>query len=208
MDKIDMSYYCERCNTIMSITRNLNNYGVKLDTETPDTVSDTDEIKIDDDFYERVLKLIVEDKDITDDDLNNINLVDITKTPYYKKMDGKGEIKKKIIAMKEDLDNSDINVDAYLVCSNCHFNKKIPNQFLVLTKNPEGVADTYDYIDEDMHRNKIYSRTFPRTRNFSCSNKSCPSKKKGVTPEACFFRKRNMFQTVFVCVHCSTIKYM
>lgn len=203
-----MSYYCERCNTIMSITRNLNNYLVKLDTETPKTVSDTEEVKIDDKFYEQVLKKIENDENISDEDLQTINLVDITKTPYYKKLDKKGDIKKKISIMKEDLENSDINTDSYLVCGNCHFNKKMPSQFLVLTKNPEGVADTYDYIDEDKFRNKIYSRTLPRTRNFSCLNKNCPSKKKGITSEACFFRKNNSYETVFVCVHCSTIKYM
>lgn len=204
-----MSVYCDRCNTVLNITRNLGNYGIKLDTETPDTVSETDAIKIDDKFYEKVLKMAEKDKIIGDEDLEQININDMIKTPYYKKMDNKGEIKKKISIMKEDLENSDINTDVYLVCTNCYFNKKMPNQFLVLTKNPEGVADTYDYIDEDNFRNKKFCRTLPRTRNLSCTNKNCPSnKKKEVTPEACFFRKNNLFETVFVCVHCSTIKYM
>ena len=189
-----MSEYCERCNNILSITRSIDKKKKRDETETPNTVSNTaddnEDLIIDEKFYEEILKKIEKDDYVSDEDIKKINIDELIKSSYYKKVNKKGEIKKKIINSKQDLDNADANTDAYLICYNCSHHKKIPDKFLVLTKNQEGESDTYDYIDMDTYRNNIYLKTLPRTRNFKCDNKKCKSNDKdGPTPEACFFRK-------------------
>jgi hypothetical protein len=126
---------------------------------------------------------------------------------YYKKMSKKGEIKKSIIDMIDDMGNSDDNTQAYMICKNCSFNKTIDPGFRILSKNPEGVTTIHDYVNEASYRNKVHIRTIPITRNFNCPNTECPVYKKMLPPEAIFFRKHaNTHETVYVCKRCLSIK--
>jgi hypothetical protein len=223
-----MSEYCIKCDTILSITRSLHNINIKqkIETDTPDTISDTDSVnskegqndddkediieeKNTDKFYQKILQKIENDKDLTNEEIDNIDIDKLTKAPYYKKIDKKAVIKNKIIEMKEDLDNNDTNTDAYLYCSNCFYNRPIDNQYFVFAKNPKENVDVYDKIEEDVYRNKAFLRTLPRTKNFKCNNKNCIGIKNKLQAEGIFFRK-NMhgYETIMVCAHCHSIKYI
>ena len=157
--------------------------------------------------YETLLKKIEEGGKPTNDELREINIKDMVKNEYYKKMAKKGKIKKSITDMIDDLGNADENTNAFMVCNNCNYNKHIDPGFRVLSKNPENYIAQNDFVNEDAYRNKVHIRTMPSTRVFNCSNAKCPSKQKNVQSEAIFFRKNpNTHETVYVCKRCLTIK--
>jgi hypothetical protein len=202
--------FCENCDNILDITRSVikgDQYNT-LDTDTPQNVSndsDTDQENAPD--YETILKKVEDGKKLTNDELGSIDIKEMVKNEYYKKMTKKGEIKKSIIDMIDEMGNADENTKAYMMCKNCGYNKSIEPRFRVLSKNPEGIASTYDYVDEASYRLKVHIRTIPATRNFNCPNKECPVNKNGVTPEAIFFRKNaTTHETIYVCKRCLTVK--
>lgn len=157
--------------------------------------------------YEVLLKKIEEGGKPTNEELREINIKDMVKNEYYKKMAKKGKIKKSITDMIDDLDNADDNTNAFMVCNNCNYNKHIEPGFRILSKNPENYIAQNDFVNEDAYRNKVHLRTMPFTRNFKCTNAKCPSNQKKVPSEAIFFRKSaNSHETVYVCKRCLTIK--
>lgn len=203
-DKI-FDIYCDKCDNILDITRTVPKSIEELETNTPNEVSDSD-----DDFevnYEDLLKKIEADKKLTSDEINSINIKDMVKNEYYKKMAKKGEIKKQVINMIDDNGNSDDNTHAYMICQNCGFNKPINPGFRVISRNAEGSAATFDYVNDAFYRNRVHIRTMPITRNFKCLNKNCPVNKGEIAPEAIFFRKNaNTHETIYVCKICLTVK--
>lgn len=207
-DPKSFNIFCEKCDNILDISRAIAKDVDTLDSETPrnlssDQNSDNDE-EVD---YESMLKKIEAGQKLTNDELRSIDIKEMVKNEYYKKMAKKGEIKKSIIDMIDDLGNADDNTQAYMICKNCSFNKTIDPGFRVLSKNPEGVTATHDYVNEASYRNKVHVRTIPITRNFNCPNKECPVYKNKLAPEAIFFRKNaNTHETIYVCKRCLTIK--
>jgi len=227
---VDMSsyineFFCERCDNILDISRTpMGNFGNahgphELEPETPSTISsDTDssaktdrsmaQPKVEKDVdYDTMLKRVEKGEKLTYDELNKIDVKDLAKNEYYKKMSKKGEIKKQILEMIDDMGNSDENTQAFMVCRNCSFSKEIKPQMKIMSKNPEGVVATHDYIDEVSYRNRIHFRTMPRTRKYECPNKNCPVYTKKKPNEAIFFRKNaDTYETIYVCVNCMTVK--
>ena len=198
--------FCENCDNILDISRfNVKN-GDILDSETPKNLS-SNQNSDEDVNYESFLKKIEDGEKLSNDDLKSINIKEMVNNDYYKKMSKKGEIKKSIIDMIDDMGNSDDNTQAYMICKNCSFNKTIDPGFRILSKNPEGVTTIHDYVNEASYRNKVHIRTIPITRNFNCPNTECPVYKKMLPPEAIFFRKHaNTHETVYVCKRCLSIK--
>lgn len=156
--------------------------------------------------YEEILKKLQTNEQLTEDELKSIDMKEIIKTDYYKKMNGKGQIKTLLINMIDDLSNSDNNTKVYHICNNCLFHKSLEPGFHVLSKNPEGVVSSHDYENEEIYKNMVYQRTKPRTRAFKCPNKSCPSVTGSKPSEACFFRKPGTYELIYVCTLCHTIK--
>lgn len=214
-------FFCEKCDNILDISRTpLGNYGDILGEDTPNTMSsDTDdsEPKTDRSLaqpkiekpidYDDMLKRVEKGEKLTYDELNTIDVKELAKNEYYKKMAKKGEIKRQILEMIDDMGNSDENIQAYMVCRNCSFTKEIKPQMKIMSKNPEGVVASHDYIDEVSYRNRIHFRTMPRTRKYECPNKDCPVYTKKIPNEAIFFRKNaDTYETIYVCVNCMTVK--
>ena len=216
--------FCDNCDNILDISRAVHFERDIQESDTPDTVSSVspeeqeqlkenlnlkDSTESNDNYdYESFLKKIEAGEKVSNEELKSIDIKEMVKDEYYKKMLKKGEVKKKIIDMIDDMDNSDENKNAYLICNNCAFSKIIEPKFLVISKNPDGVVSYHDYINESNYRNRVHTRTAPCTRNFNCPNKECPVyKKKGLIPEAVFFRKKPTgYDTIYVCKHCLTIK--
>lgn len=211
----EFDIFCENCNNILDISRTIyTTNNETLNTETPNTVTDTDddvnnEVHIDDDNtnYEFLLKKLEDGKTLTPEELLSINIKNMVSNEYYRKMSKKGYYKKKIIELIEDLGNSDDNTQAYMYCKNCAYNRPIPSRFRVISKNPEGVASVHDYINEANYRLKVHMKTIPRTRNFKCPNSSCDSNAGKLPTEAAFFSRNNTsYEKIYVCVNCLTIK--
>ena len=157
--------------------------------------------------YEELLKKVENKEKLSDEELTSIDIKELVNNDYYKKMNKKGEIKKRILEMIEDMKNSDENGQAYMICRNCGFTKPIKPQFKIFTKNPEGVTSAHDYVNEANYRNRLIMGTMPRTRNFKCPNKECPVYTKNASPEAIFFRKSSdTYETIYGCVNCATFK--
>ena len=186
----------------MDISRSIKKVDI-LDSDTPINLS-SDNNDVD---YESILQKIEMGNKLSNEDLQKIDIKELVKNEYYKKMVKKGEIKKSIIDMIDDMGNSDENTQAFMVCKNCSFNKNIESEFRILSRNPDGMTSSHDYINEAVYRNKVHIRTMPCTRNFNCPNKECPVYKNNVSPEAIFFRKNaNTHETIYVCKRCLTIK--
>ena len=205
--------FCERCDNILDISRTpfaeVHNEDGNNTPSTPSTPSTLSTSTSADDTvnYESILKKVENGEKLSDDELKLIDIKDLAKNEYYKKMSKKGEIKKQIADMIEDMGNSDENVRAYMVCHNCGFTKPVIPKFKILTKNPEGVAAEHEYVNEAAIRNRIHMRTMPRTREFTCPNPACPTHTQNVPTEAIFFRKSaNTYDTIYVCVSCKTVK--
>jgi DNA-directed RNA polymerase subunit M/transcription elongation factor TFIIS len=204
-----MTEFCENCNNLLTISKSIDHISKQslLDGDTPSELSEDTEKKIDID-YKQILQDVENDNEIDSDILEQIDINDMMKNSYYKKMNNKGSIKKKIIDMKQDNENTDDNINSYLVCDNCAYYKKINNKFHVLGKNVNGTISKFDYIDENVYRNKVHLRIIPRTRNFKCLNKKCPNNIKKRAHEAAFFRKdKTTYENIYVCVACLTIKH-
>ena len=202
-DEKDFNIFCENCDNILDITKATAKID-KLESETPKSLSTESDKNFD---YEKFLKKIENGEKVTDQELMSVDLKELGKHDYYKKMAKKGDVKKQIADMIEDLGNSDTNTQAYMICKSCGTNKQIPKKYRIISRNPEGVASLHDDVNESNYRIKVFMRTIPRTRNFNCLNKSCPSQKSEIQPEAIFFRKHaNTFETIYVCVHCLTVK--
>ena len=144
---------------------------------------------------------------VFDEELKKIDIKDLVQDEYYKKMQKKGEVKKKIIDMIDDMGNSDTNKNAYMICKKCSFSKIIESGFRIVSKPPDGSVSYHDFINESFYRNKVHISTMPCTRNFNCPNKNCPVYTKKILPEAIFFRKKtDSYEIIYVCKRCLTIK--
>jgi hypothetical protein len=214
-DNNNHDIFCENCNNILDVTRSVIKKDMFGDSEGDQDLDQAKDQKpvqnpeqnlvaVD---YDTLLKKLEDGKKLTGDELSSIDVKEMVKSEYYKKMVKKGEIKKMIIDMQEDQGNSDENTRAYLICRNCAFTKVIENKFRVLSKNPEGSVAEHEFIDEANLRLKSHIRTMPVTRYFNCPNKKCPTYTENLASEAVFFRKNtNVYETIYVCRRCLTVK--
>lgn len=186
-----MTQYCPNCDHVLDITRNL---------RTPHT-----EKEISAENYEHILKKIENDEQLTRSEILSVNVKDLLKSEQYKQSQKKGKIKKQLIDVIDELQSSDENIGAYLVCSNCLYNEPIKQGLLIYTKNPEKEAAYHENENINVYRNFVFQKTIPRTRNFICPNKDCASHTTEPT-EACFFRKPNSYEIIMVCTICYTVK--
>lgn len=196
--------FCERCDNILDITSSIQkDYNADSIIE---SITDTESNKpfVD---YENILKNLEKNKPVSNDVLKNIDIKDLVKNEYYKKMNKKGDVKKQIIDMIQDLDNSDNDVHSFLVCKNCLFTKPMKTQMKILTKKPENVVVMHDYVNESFYRNRLHISSMPCTRNFKCPNNACSVYTKNKPNEAIFFRKNQQsYDIVYICKNCGTIK--
>lgn len=194
--------FCDNCNNLFNIKTHSNE---QEDQETPEVLSTSANINID---YKIILQKVENETPLTIDELKSIDIKELMNNDYYKKLAKKGDIKKKIIDMIDDMVNSDEKTNAYMVCQNCGHTVPIKSGSCIITKTPEGVNAEYEYINETVYRNKVFMNTIPRTHAFTCTNNKCPVYVNKLQPEAVFFRKNvNTYDTIYVCAHCLTIKY-
>jgi len=228
-----MTDFCVNCNSILELTKKLPSKAASTDankaaqdilnTNTPVELSDTESAKEEqietetdeaqkaisaenEAFYTRVLKLVEDNKTLSDEDILKIDVKDMIQTEYYKNLKAKSDIKKKILTLIEDMGNSDENTAFYMFCSNCGYNRRLDPGFHIISKNPKGVPSVHDYIDESKIRNIVHSGVYPRTREFICPNDDCESKQKSYPTEACMLRDGDSYRMIYVCVSCLTIK--
>lgn len=199
--------FCQNCNNTLDISRSLNITDNKIDSDTPNTVTSADNkttVEVD---YKSIIQKLENNEKLTNTELLSIDFNDLVKDNYYKKLTTKSNIKKTLMNMLDDMENSDNDKNGFLFCNNCNYSRALDPNTKIMSKNPDGVITTQEYINEANYRNKIHIRTLPRTRNFNCPNSKCPGKHNKTPIEAIFFRKNSFsYEMVYVCVNCLTIK--
>ena len=197
-------FYCEVCNNILDITRT--KPGIEGKNEEPSNVSSGSE-QNDEENYEKILKKLESGDEISNEELASIDISRMIKLPYYKKINNKGKLKKKLMNMIEDMTNSDLNIKAYYMCRNCSFSSPIKSGYHVISLPPEGEnANPEIYEHPTRLSNLVHSNILPRTRNFKCPNVNCGTNKSKIPTEAVFFRMDNVYQLIYICTVCQTVK--
>ena len=189
-----MALYCDKCNNLLDVSRSSH----KTNNDIAKQTSSID--------YDEIIRKIENNEKISNADLMNFDMKELIKNDKYTQTQGKGKIRKILANLLDNAHNSDEDTTGYLLCENCGFNKKIDQNTVIFTKNSEGIV--YQECDDyDVYRNMVYQRTLPRTRNFKCPNKTCPTNTdKDVPTEACFFRKHNSYVTIMICTTCHTLQ--
>jgi hypothetical protein len=206
------------------IAKNTNAIITSLNAETPTTVSASDiqvldetendvenenENEIKNKKSEVLIKKIVSNKELSDDDFMDIKLEDITKNAEYKKLNGKQKaiIHNKIISVAESKEEANIN--AYYICKNCYYSSPIESKTLIMTSLNTGSTSNSTsslmYYNMDKLKNNVHSKVLPRTRHYICTNSTCKSHTIPEKKEAVFFRIGSSLQVWYACTECESI---
>lgn len=144
-------------------------------------------------------------KDIDSDDIDNI-----LASEEFSSLDTKKQknIVKEINRMSKDSSKKDNNTgeytlsDAFFICYNCFYSQRIESGTKIMSRAPEGRVHGYHTIDR--YSNYIEDNTLPRTKNYKCSNNTCPSHKNPADKEAVFFRpSEKSYETWYACTLCN-----
>lgn len=182
--------------------RNKYQKNIEIDKYQEDDERDAESEK----FYESILKAVESNAKLNIDQMLSIDIKKMIKSDYYKSLKSKSDVKKKILAMIEDMGNSDENTSFHLFCDKCGYHRALDTGFNILSKNPEGVASTHNYSDDAKLRNCVHFGIYPRDRKFNCPNDKCISHKKGNATEAVMMREGATYNMIYVCVYCLAIK--
>jgi len=201
-------YFCDNCDNIMDVRKSVFKQNEILANDIDATITDTEQKP--DVNYKSILDKISNNEKLTNEELKSIDMKELVENKYYKLLAKKGEIKKVLLNMIDEMGNTDENINAYFYCNNCNFSKKIEGETKILSKNANNANnnDTDEYIDPSLYKNKVFSNTMPITRNFICPNDKCDSNTGKKPTEAIFFRKnKDSYKLIHVCKNCLTIKY-
>ncbi len=154
-----MAHFCDNCNNLLDVTKSARKEKVE-------------KIPVN---YEALIKKIENGETLQPSEIENIDMRELMSTEYYVQANGKGKIRKILMELIENNQNSDDNAHAFFVCTNCGYTKQITSNIVVFSKNSENM--TYEEVDNfEVYRNMVYQSTIPRTRNFKCPNSKCNSK--------------------------------
>lgn len=107
-------------------------------------------------------------------------------------------------AKNKQKDIQSANKQIYFVCKTCGNTENVKPRTLVLSKKSHDVTKEY-YGNVIKPENIINIPTLPRTRDYICPNKSCPTHAHPETRDAVMSRIGNSFQMQYVCSVCSTM---
>ena len=187
-----MSLFCKNCDNILEISRNSTSKLKNIYEET--------NIDIDDIIYK-----LENNKELSNQELNELDFDTILKSTIYQKKNTKikNKIRKNYEELIEKKEASDTNISAYYLCKNCGFNEPIKEQRIIISRLSEEETDSDLQIISKL-KNKLFSQILPRTREYICPNKSCPTLK-NTSNEAVFFKTRDQKQLWYGCTVCEHI---
>lgn len=218
-------FFCPNCNNTFDIARTKTQSGGEIDDELiwedsltselqPDFNSDTPES----DYYSEggksrseLLQRIIEDQEVSSEDIKNITLKDLTADPDFKKL--KAKEKELVYNRIQDLlpkgekkflqEKTDRYKDedfTYFVCNNCKYAKKIDEGTLIFSRT----ADTDSKVITTDMSDMIHNSILPRTRKYICPNDDCQSHKDPNKREAVFYRIGDSYRVHYLCTSCKT----
>ena len=175
-------YFCQNCDSILDITKKINNPYVK---EYSNVVNFLDDI--DNNDTSGILKF-------------NFKFNDILSNTEFKKKEKKNQ---EIILKQFKEKSNKLNV-SFFVCKNCNFHDVLPSECVIFKSNLN------EDIKEDLflQNDRYLDNTIPRTKDFICPNKSCDSNKKSneLKKEAIFYRPiQDQYYLSYQCLTCNTV---
>jgi hypothetical protein len=213
-------FFCPNCDNAFNIAKSsaqAGGYNISDSFSTTESITSNEESSIsvggqkDGSIYENIIKDILSNK-LTDDDLKAININKLIKSIAFKKL--KGDVKqfvynklqdslpknkKKLLEQHDDYSKS---VEAFFICNNCGFTKKINEGTLIFSRTSDTVSQSYVAGD---YKAMINSDILPITREYICPNSKCISHKNLSKREAKIIRVNNSFAIKMICLVCSTI---
>lgn len=129
--------------------------------------------------------------------IGDFTLNQLTTNKIFSKLDTqqKDRIKTLYKFTKTDLGNKGL-----LKCSSCKFIKFIDTGQILL-EDTFGPSDKHDDVFNTSLR--TLDNTLPRTREYTCYNKSCKSHKDKKLREAVIYRKNNTLEVSYMCCACN-----
>jgi hypothetical protein len=129
--------------------------------------------------------------------IGDFTLNQLTTNKIFVKLDSN---KKNIVKILYKFTKTDLNNKGLLKCSSCQFIKFIDTGQILL-EDTFGPSDKHDDIFNTPLR--TLDKTLPRTREYTCYNKSCKSHKDKKLREAVIYRKTDTLQVTYMCCACN-----
>jgi len=141
-------------------------------------------------------------------ELDNYNIKDVTKIPYYNKL---SDNQKSLITTRlyEKLpknqkinknSDSDIVKDAYFYCKSCGYYEKIPDKTFIFSRSFDKNSNE---ITNNNFLNLKFDNTLPYSKKYNCENKNCTTHKNPATKNAVFYRLNNSYNIRYICTVCN-----
>ena len=193
--------YCPKCDNIMDIGRSIPNISFDVNSTslsvTDKTIENTQSVIADDKNIIRVINMLKNNIDISNE---KVNFDDLMKHKEFTSI--KDKEKKEYIKIIKNLEDDSMN--AYVICKNCTYSEKLTNRVLVLNRMSSSKNSSFDNFSK--YKYMKYDNTLPHTRDYICKNKSCETNTNYKLKDAKWFRpNNNNYTTFYICCVCDTI---
>jgi len=193
--------YCPKCDNIMDIGRSAPKISFDVNptslSVTDKTIETTPSVIADDETIIRVINMLKNNIDISNE---KVNFDDLMKHKEFTSI--KDKEKKEYIKIIKNLEDDSMN--AYVICKNCTYSEKLTNRVLVLNRMSSSKNSSFDNFSK--YKYMKYDNTLPHTRDYICKNKSCKTNSDYKLKDAKWFRPNsNNYTTFYICCVCDTI---
>lgn len=160
--------------------------------------------------HDVIIKNIFNNKSLSKEELNTIDINKLIKTTSYKKLSKtKQKVifnyiqdhvskKNKLLVKQKDTTFNENNI-VYFVCKNCKYNRMVNKKTLIYSKTES------EYYNENFNiKHRIHSNILPITRKYICPNDKCKSHKDIGLREASIVRLPNSYAINYICHSCKT----
>jgi hypothetical protein len=140
-------------------------------------------------------------------ELENYNIKDIIKIPYYNKLTDNQksllttrlyEKLPKNQKINKNIDNGVVK-ESYFYCKSCGYYEKIPDKTFIFSRS-------FDKNNNIMLNNNFinykYDNTLPYSKKYTCENKECATHKNPSIKNAVFYRLSNTYNIRYICTIC------
>ena len=218
--------FCKKCQNFMDITNNVVIHSQTQSGGKPDNIDSNENIVESSDFdvsseVEVVATkkknghiVVLDESDLIDilngnftKELDNYNIKDVTKIPYYNKLSDNQKsllttrIFDKLSKNQKNQKNMDNGIvkDSYFYCKSCGYYEKIPDKTFIFSRS-------FDKNNNDLVTNNFlnykYDNTLPYSKKYNCENKACQTHKDPSIKKAVFYRLNNTYNIRYICTIC------
>ena len=218
--------FCKKCQNFMDITNNVvlhsnqTQSGGKVDnSDNLDNAIESSDFDVSSDSNadmttakkKNTVTTVLNEDDLIDilngnftKELNNYNIKDVMKIPYYNKLSDNQKsllttrLYEKLPKNQKHSDNGIVK-DSYFYCKSCGYYEKIPDKSFIFSRS-------FDKNNNDLINNNFlnftHDNTLPYSKKYNCENKNCSTHKDPSTKKAVFYRLNNTYNIRYICTIC------